>query len=281
MAKAKDPLLTLISKGGGVSIADLGGAFSEILKEAVGNVNTHFAVRELSKLPRAREPLPTDTRLLSSYRTRIGTMLEYAICSAVNEIITTRYKKQLFFTFVSAHQYPDFHLRNPKRDILARVEMKAIDAESDEQAARFDVATRLVDSAKDLLFILGWKWTDIVDAQGKVYAESPIIFTSLVIPAGELAAERDARLAITGGKIIDGEVVVYSKRTGKYVPDPGNYGKFWRIVHRSRIEQKNPNPTIGAFLKFLEEVGNNAPKNRFVLKKNTKKSGPFKKGSTK
>src|ERR1700742_31883 len=99
MAKAKDPLPTLI-KGGRVPIAVLGEAFSEILKEAVENVNTHYAVRELSKLPRAKEPLPTDTRLLSSYRTRIGTMLEYAICSAVNEIITARYKKQLFFSFV-------------------------------------------------------------------------------------------------------------------------------------------------------------------------------------
>ncbi|MEK7554918.1 MAG: hypothetical protein AAB518_02975 [Patescibacteria group bacterium] len=268
-----DPFAGITTKKA-VPIAELSDAFSAVLKEAVEKVNINFALRELSKLPRNQELLPTDTRLLSSYRTRIGTMLEYAICSAVNEIITKRYNDKIFFTFVSAHQYPDFHLRNKEREILARVEMKAIDAESDEQAARFDVATHLVNPAKDLLFILGWKWKDIVDKKGKVYAECPSIFASLVIPAGELAAERDARLAITGGKIVDGEVMVYSKRTGKFVPDPGNYGKFWRIIHRSRIAQKNPNPTISAFLKFLEEVGNSAPKNRFVLRKDRPKADP-------
>ncbi len=266
--KKTDPLTALLSKKTEVTISQIGDVFSEILKEAVEDVNTNFALRELSKLPRNIEPLPTDPRLLSSYRTRIGTMLEYAVCTSVNNILEERYKEKLFFTFVSAHQYPDFHLRNTDREILGRVEMKAIDAESDEQAARFDVGTHLVDSAKDLLFIVGWKWKDVADESGKVYAECPSIFASLVIPAGELAAERDHRLAITGGKIVDGQVMVFSKKTGKYVPDPGNYGKFWRIVHRSRIEQENPNPTISAFLKFLEEVGSHAPKNRFVLKKN-------------
>ncbi|MDE1874852.1 MAG: hypothetical protein KGH68_02200 [Patescibacteria group bacterium] len=248
-------------------IFDLSSYFSDLVKLATEELNSNFAVRQLSKLPRSIELLPTDPRQLSSYRTRIGTMLEYAMCTSINKILEKRYGDELFLTFVSAHQYPDFHLRNKKREILARIEMKAIDAESDEQAARFDVSTHLINPEKDLLLIIGWSWQDITGKKGEKIAESPRIFASLVIPAGELAKERDERLKITGGKIEKGEVFVYSKKSNKFVPDPGNYGKFWRIIHRSRLTQAKPSSTVTAFMAFLEQVDKLAPRKRFNIEK--------------
>ena len=50
-----------------------------LVKVASDKVNEEFSPRRLVKQSRTEEPLPTNTRQLSSFRTRIGTMLEYAL----------------------------------------------------------------------------------------------------------------------------------------------------------------------------------------------------------
>ena len=85
---------------------------------------------------------------------------------------------------------------------------------------------------------------------------------SLVVPAGEMARERDVRLEITGGKIEGEEVYVYSKRKDEFVLDPGNYGKFWRIVHATRRASEDLGESVREFMRFLEEVDARSPRNR-------------------
>jgi hypothetical protein len=237
--------------------------FNDLLAEAVAEVNGEFGPRRLAKAPRQIEPLPTDTRQLSSYRTRIGTMLEYAISTAMSRLLRQRYGDKYLLTFASALQYPDFFLRDSTLTLLLKIEMKAVDAESDEQAARFEAPTVWIDNQRDMLLLIGWEWQDLVGQSGKAIGEYPFIFASVVLPAGEIAEERDIRLRITGGKIEGDEVYVPSrKRPGEFVLDPRNYGKLWRLVHRTRLDSEDLNESIRTLLHFLEEIDARSPRSR-------------------
>lgn len=236
--------------------------FNDLLTEAVAEVNADFGPQRLSKAPRHLEPLPTNTRQLSSYRTRIGTMLEYALSTAMNRLLGEKYSGQYLLTFATSHEYPDFYLRDDALAVLLRIEMKAVDADSDEQAARFSTPTVWIDHQRDMLLLVGWEWQDLAGQNGEVIGEYPHIFASVILPAGEIARERDIRLEITGGKIEGEEVFVYSKKKGEFVPDPGNYGKFWRIMHATRHDSDNLDESLREFLRFLEQVNAHSPRER-------------------
>ena len=243
-------------------IHQISAYFNTLLTEVVAEVNANFSPKRLAKLPRQIEPLPTDTRQLSSYRTRIGMVLEYALNTTMACLLNERYGNQYLLTFATSHEYPDFYFRDNTLAALLRIEMKAVDADSDEQAARFSTPTIWIDPLRDLLVLVGWEWKDILSEDREVIGEYPHIFASLILPAAEIAKERDARLAITGGKIEGEQVYVYSKRKEDWVPDPGNYGKFWRIVHTTRQDSEELSDTIRKFMNFLEQVDRRSPRNR-------------------
>ena len=242
-------------------IEEISKYFNELLAKAIQRVNANFSPQRLSKRTRQVEPLPTDKRQLSSYRTRIGTMLEYALSTEMNALIKERYDDKYLLTFATAHEYPDFYFRDDTLTSLLRIEMKAVDAESDEQAARFSTPTILIDPDKDMLLLIGWKWTDL-GKDGRIIGEFPYIFAGVILPAGEIVRERDVRLEITKGKIEGEKVLVYSKKKKEFVPDQGNYGKLWRIVHSTRRKAENLSDTVRLFEDFLEKIDEHSPRNR-------------------
>lgn len=234
-----------------------------IAKGAVEKVNRSFAYKHLAKLSRDDEPLPTDTRQLSSYRTRLGTMLEYALSTEMQSMFEESYKDEFNLTFAVAHEYPDFYLRDKHLQKVLKIEMKAVDADSDEQAARFDVLKSEIDQYRDYIFFIGWEWKEEQLSSGELW-EHPHIFTQIMLSAYEIAEERDRRLFDVGGKIENDEVLVPStKYPGTFVKDPGNYGKFWRIVQRSRRDAEDLAGGIKKFIEFQKEIDKKAPRSRF------------------
>lgn len=139
--------------------------------------------------------------------------------------------------------------------------MKAVDAESDEQAARFSTPTIWIDVEKDMLLLIAWEWRDL-EQDGRIIGEYPYIFAGVVLPATEIAKERDTRLQITGGKIEGEQVFVYSQKKDDFVPDPGNYGKFWRIIHTTRRNAEDLSSAMREFMRFLQQVNRHSPRNR-------------------
>lgn len=233
-----------------------------ILPVAIEQLNKGFAARRLSKLSREVEPLPTGKKQLSSYRTRLGTMLEYGLSTEINKILYDRYHGELILTFAVAHEFPDFYLRDKRRNQILRIEMKAVDADSDEQAARFDVPTEHLDQYRDFILFVGWKWESYYENNTKW--EAPQVFSSTFVGAHDIATIRDTRLIGCGGKIENGVVLVSSKKhMGTFVKDPGNFGKLWRIIPcKQRNNENNFNDNVKAFLRFLREVDSCAPKKR-------------------
>lgn len=230
-----------------------------ILPEAIHRTNAQFSPRRLSKQSRQAEPLPTEQRQLSSYRTRLGTMLEYGLSTEVERLLGEAFGDGLYLTFAVAHEFPDFYLRDTARRPLLKIEMKAVDADSDEQAARFDVLTEDLNEHGDFILFVGWKWAQEADW------EAPQIFSFAFVPAFEIALVRDQRLLGIGGKIEGRTVLVPStKSPGVFVKDPGNFGKLWRII--PRLQRKNSEGLAAhvlEFLRFLNDVDDHAPRKRF------------------
>lgn len=226
-----------------------------LLAESVRALNLGFSPMRLSKRSRKVEALPTEKKQLSSFRTRMGTILEYALSTELQALLNRLYGDQLLLTFAVAHEYPDFYLRDKNLTPRMRIEMKGVDADSDEQAARFDAPTSEIDANTDIVVLIGWEWKNTENGLG----EYPYIFAYVAVPAAEIAKERDQRLVAIGGKIEDGQVLVPStKNPGTMVPDPGNYGKLWRIISRDRRGSSHLSDHMRRFEVFMHTVDQHA-----------------------
>lgn len=251
---------------GEASIDDIAAFVNSLLPDAVNGVNAVFAPRQLAKRDRTVEPLPTSKRQLSSYRTRIGTMLEYALSERMDQLILEGFGTNLRLTFAVAHEYPDFFVRDEVLGKRVQIEMKAVDADSDEQSARFEVLSSLINADEDLVVLVGWAWRKNVLENGTPY-EYPEIFSYVVVPAIELARERDQSVVLRGGRVDDNGIFVPSKKQpGNLTPDPHNAGKILRLVHQSRrVDLFELSEHIQAYLQFVDSVSSRARKrNRIV-----------------
>lgn len=112
-----------------------------------------------------------------------------------------------------AHEYPDFYVRDAILGRRVRIEMKAVDADSEEQAARFDVLSSLIHET-DVVVLIGWEWHNHI-LQNGTNCEYPEIFSFVVVPASELAKERDHSVILRGGRIESDRIMVRSKISGE------------------------------------------------------------------
>ncbi len=241
---------------GRASVDDITHFVGLLLPDAVYQVNKAFSPRQLIKKDRKAEPLPVEKRQLSSYRTRIGTMLEYAISTSMDARIKKVFRDDLRLTFAVAHEYPDFFIRDAVLGQRVRIEMKAVDAESAEQAARFDVLTSLIQGEKDVVALIGWKWF-LSRLPNGTKCEYPQIFSFIVVPAADLAQERDKSVVLRGGRVRKDCILVPSKKQrGTLTEDKGNAGKILRLVHKKRkAEPFHLSSHIQKYLQFCDAVG--------------------------
>ncbi|HYH85694.1 MAG TPA: hypothetical protein VEX60_09435 [Pyrinomonadaceae bacterium] len=259
---------------GRAAIDEIAEFVSLYLPAAVNQINALFSPRQLAKRDNSVEPLPTDRRQLSSYRTRLGTMLEYALSTHIDKAIQDAFGVDLRLTFAVAHEYPDFYIRDAVLDQRVRVEMKAVDVESDEQAARFEVLSALIQGKKDVVVIIAWEWFDDHLENGTACAY-PQIFSYIVVPAAELASERDQSVVLRGGRVESDRILVPSKKyPGQLAVDQHNAGKILRLVHQSRkAEPFNLSEHIQRYLQFVDTIKSRATTRR-PAKKQAGKSSP-------
>lgn len=199
-------------------------------------------------------------------------MLEYALSTHVDKAIQDVFGVALRLTFAVAHEYPDFYIRDAVLGQRVRVEMKAVDVESDEQAARFEVLSALIAGEKDVVVIVAWEWINdrLPNGTACVY---PQIFSYIVVPAAELASERDQSVVLRGGKVETHQILVPSRDDPtQLVLDKGNMGKILRLVHQSR--KADPFKLSGHIQKYLQFV--DSIKIRVKSKKPAKGSVPKK-----
>lgn len=213
-----------------------------LLPAVLTRYNSEFGPRYFGRPP--EESVPTEPRLLTTFRTRLGTLLEYGLGVTLDAMLREDYGPALRLAFVVTHQYPDFYLRGDGAEILLRIDFKLLHDESDEYSARFTLLQDEIDPTQDLILYGAWQWRSIVRRVPIVY---PHVLEVLVVPAIEIARERDLRLKLTGGRFEDDRPVV----PPQFNVDT-NFGKINRIVHPSRRDAHDLTTNIRAFLDFTQ-----------------------------
>ncbi len=212
--------------------------------------NRYHGRRYLVRL--ASEVVPTHPKYVSSVRARMGMLMELHLAAIWNDLIEAGTEATWRVSNNYVTEYPNLYLRNQYGKVFLRIETKALHDEADEGAARFDVPTPLIDESLDILVVVGWKWRTV--GAGNRALSFPEIVGGATVSAMEIARERDRRFRALGGTFRSGGLpYVRSKKTGKWVPDPGNYGKLNRIVHSSR-RQSDLSHEIKVFQALLKQV---------------------------
>jgi hypothetical protein len=215
----------------GVRVPAVLQVFREFLAEGNRVLNDDYSPRVLVR--RVSDPIPTHPRHVADVRGRMGTLLEAGLAGIWNEFIKASAEPLWRITVNYVTEYPDLYVRDPDGAEVMRIEVKALHDEADEGAARFDAPTPMIDEGLDILVILGWCWAK--SARGKIPLAYPTVRVYDALGAKEVARERDTRFQLTGGRFKAGGVpYVRAKFMRTLRPDPGNYGKLNRIIHKSR-----------------------------------------------
>ena len=159
----------------------------DILPSAVDALNRTVSVRQISKL--VTERLPQNERNLTDARTRLGVLLEYALATVINAEWQQKLGGEYALAFVVANRYPDLVSRDRSHRPGVRIEVKAIEAVSEEKSANLDVLMRDTRNAGDILCVLVWEWR--VVKEGDVVIEYPHIYKAFAFAARTIAKIRD------------------------------------------------------------------------------------------
>jgi hypothetical protein len=211
---------------------------------AIVRFNSEFGPRYFGRPP--DEPIPTEPGRLTEFRTRLGSLIEYGLGVTIDAMLQSDYGEQLRLSFVPANQYPDFYVRGPAGEVLLRIDAKSLHDESAEYSARFDLPVVEIHPADDFILYVAWSWTT-VDFSGfpLVY---PRVLEGLLVPAIDIAQERDIHLSLRGGYF---DAANRPRVSPSGLADT-NFGKINRIVHTSRRGASDLSPYVQDFLEFTK-----------------------------
>jgi hypothetical protein len=159
--------------------------------------------------------------------------------------LLAEYGSEMSLSLVVANQYPDYYVRGARAEILLRIDCKLLHDESDEYSARFRLLADDIRASDDLLLYGAWQWRTL--SQGQKLVVYPHVLETLVIPAMEIATERDLRLKLTGGRFDNGRPVVPPNFN-----EDTNFGKINRIVHSERRDAHGLTSNVRALLAFTQ-----------------------------
>ena len=192
--------------------------------------------------------VPENERNLTDVRNRIGLLLEYKLALAGNSGIEDHGINNLFLSHVVANRFPDLEIRNSAGHRGIRVEVKCLQAISEEKSANFDTLKKDLNPNTDYVAVLIWEWKD--DDRGAGWDRAPIVLRAFVFHASSLAELRDYNWLRTPpndlGDGLQGFDIRYAVncRQGTYNEEEGNYGKLMRIWNPST----NYSPGLGNIL---------------------------------
>lgn len=214
---------------------------ADLVSAAVVRFNSEFGLRYFGRP--LGESVPTERRRLTEFRGRLGLLIEYGLGTTMDSILHEDYGASLRLSFVVNQQFPDFYLRGGGGAILLRLDCKALHDESAEYSARFELSRSRIDPARDFLLYIAWKWKR--GTLGGTELTYPHVEEGLVVPAIEIADERDLHLAARGGSFLDDGTPVVPPLMNVDT----NFGKINRIVHGSR-QYADLSPHIKRFVDF-------------------------------
>ena len=202
---------------------------TELCCEAQNRVNQSVAKTLMGRL--ASEEPPNDPRHLTDTRTRVSTLLEFALAYEANKILAER-KDGDFVSCVLWNVFPDLLIRGKDGTSDAGLEIKALHTAAEEKAANLSTPLSSIRSKKDFLVIMIWGWES--ETSRGVEMRFPRIHFTEVFDAHKMARIRDYTWLLNQrGRVkgIDINTPFLSTEDSDSVfkSEEGNLGKLMRI----------------------------------------------------
>lgn len=208
---------------------------SGLIKEAVRRINN--GVSRTLTARRVDETPPQDSRHLTDTRTRVSTLLEYALSYELNHILMEK-GEGYWVSNVLWNVFPDLLIRDPDKKNVMGLEVKALHTAAEEKSANLHIPLPIIRKGKDFIVILLWGW---------MRSESQLIYPHIhyhaVFDAWLIAKIRDVTWLMNDNdriKGIDISTPVISTRTNEFKAEEGNMGKLMRIHMHEEIPQSMP-----------------------------------------
>lgn len=177
------------------------------------------------------QKMPQNQRNLTDVRTRMGTLLEYELPKAANELIQANGYNTGAFGYVIANKYPDLCFRTNENRQGIRFEVKAVETIAEEHSANFETLIKDIRKGSDFVVVMVWEWQQINETGVRV----PEIDHLFLFDAWHIAHMQDCYwLNNPPNQIGDGRqgfdlVFGVNNRPDGYNKEEGNYGKLMRI----------------------------------------------------
>ena len=200
-----------------------------LCSEAQDRVNQGVAKTLMGRL--ASEEPPNDPRHLTDTRTRVSTLLEFALAYEANSILAERAEGD-FVSCVLWNVFPDLLIRSNSGSSEAGLEIKALHTAAEEKSANLSTPLSRIRSGRDFLVIMIWGWEreNSRDAEMRF----PRIYFTEVFDAHMIARIRDYTwLQNQGGRIkgidINTPFLSIEGSDSVFKSEEGNLGKLMRI----------------------------------------------------
>ncbi len=198
-----------------------------LLAKAVDRVNSGVSMTLTAR--RSSERPPRDSRHLTDTRTRVSTLLEYSLAYEMNHVLEED-KQGYSVSSVLWNVFPDLIVRDPARENLFGLEVKALHTAAEEKSANFMTPIQIVRQHRDFIVIISWGWQTGSIAGAEI--TYPHIHAAGVFDAWLLAKIRDyGWLLKQGGRVkgIDLATPIINGQKNLFKAEEGNLGKLMRI----------------------------------------------------
>lgn len=203
-------------------------AFAEtLLRKAVEKVNSGVSLTLTAR--RSSERPPRDSRHLTDTRTRVSTLLEYSLAYEMNHVLDED-GQGYSVSSVLWNIFPDLIVRDPGRNNLLGLEVKALHTAAEEKSANFMTPLPIIRRQRDFVVIVSWGWQTTRIRETEI--TYPHIHAAGLFDAWLLAKIRDyGWLLKQGGRIkgIDLSTPIINANKRRYKAEERNLGKLMRI----------------------------------------------------
>jgi len=212
---------------------------TSLVGRAVEAINSDVSRKLTARL--ASEKPPLDARHVTDTRTRVSTLLEYALGYELNRLLAKNGAGHSV-TAVLWNSFPDLLVRDATHTPVAGLEVKALHTAAEEKSANLATPMHSIRKGGDFLVILIWAWRRDDRNAEIVY---PRIIETGIFDAYLLAQIRDySWLHNTGGRMkafdVSTPLISSEKRKGFFKAEEGNMGKLMRIALDEELPETTP-----------------------------------------
>ena len=213
-----------------------------LIGRAVERINEGVSKTLTARLQSETPPL--DSRHLTDTRTRVSTLLEYALAYELNHLLIEEGEGRSA-SAVLWNVFPDLIIRDARRAPFIGLEVKALHTAAEEKSANLSTPLHVIKRGTDFVVIIIWAWRrENIDGVSITY---PHIHAAELFDAYLLAQTRDYSWLYNQGNRIKGIDISTPLITPEEQPkgdqfkaEEGNMGKLMRISLEAQLPPATP-----------------------------------------